>query len=207
MCVWDCDYAAHNFSEELLKAMETEASLKYTLGFVWCCETDEVLLLNRLKAPWMGRWNGVGGKLDKGEPPLACIVRETEEETGLTLDTYEARGQLLWDSRNYTTPVFSAPQLMEVETSSEPTYVEVGGLYLFVAKVTKAQRDAYVTPRLLVEGILDWKPIAWITHPDNVGVVDNIRVFMTDILNGSANDVYQVTYRNNILINQTRTQN
>lgn len=186
--------------------MDSKVSLKYTLGFIWCCETNEVLLLNRLKAPWMGRWNGVGGKLDPDELPLACIVRETEEETGLILDSYEARGQLLWDSRNYTSLAFSVPQLLETESLSEPTYVEVGGLYLFVAKVTKAQRDAYATPKLLIEGILDWKPLAWITHPDNVGVVDNVRNFMNDILNGDANDIYRVTYRNNILVNSEKSR-
>ena len=30
-----------------------------------------------------GKINGVGGKIEEGEDPFACIVREVEEETGL----------------------------------------------------------------------------------------------------------------------------
>ena len=38
---------------------------KYTLGFI--IKNNEVLLLNRNKSPWMGAWNGVGGKIETGE--------------------------------------------------------------------------------------------------------------------------------------------
>ena len=31
-----------------------------------------------------GKWNGVGGKLKKGETPEECAIREISEETGLT---------------------------------------------------------------------------------------------------------------------------
>ena len=30
-----------------------------------------------------GKWNGVGGKLKKGESPAECALREIKEETGL----------------------------------------------------------------------------------------------------------------------------
>ena len=32
-----------------------------------------------------GKWNGLGGKLDSGESPDECVVREIREESGLTL--------------------------------------------------------------------------------------------------------------------------
>lgn len=44
---------------------------------------DEILMLNREKAPLQGLWNGVGGKMEENETPMACILREIEEETGL----------------------------------------------------------------------------------------------------------------------------
>lgn len=174
--------------------------MKYTLGFIYCEDTEEVLLLNRIKHPWMGRWNGVGGKLEIGESPLACIIRETSEETGLDIDTYVSTGTLHWDVKNYG----KVPILYPVLESEKPVYEEVDGLYLFVGRVTKAQRQHYTTPVALVEGILDWKPLHWIIDDNNVGVVDNIRLFMKDILAGEPTDKYSVVYRNNILVAYTK---
>jgi len=44
----------------------------------------EVLLIHKLRGHGAGRINGPGGKLDAGETPLQCAVRETFEETGVT---------------------------------------------------------------------------------------------------------------------------
>ena len=43
------------------------------------------LLLRREKAPNIGLWSPLGGKLDlsTGESPFACACRETHEESGL----------------------------------------------------------------------------------------------------------------------------
>jgi 8-oxo-dGTP diphosphatase len=41
-----------------------------------------------------GKWNGVGGKLDDGESPLHCVVRETEEESGLQIESPKELGSL-----------------------------------------------------------------------------------------------------------------
>ena len=44
----------------------------------------ELLLIHRNKAPNLGNWSPVGGKLEMatGESPFECAVRETLEETG-----------------------------------------------------------------------------------------------------------------------------
>lgn len=147
---------------------------KYTLGFVWCRERECVLLLNRQKAPWMGRWNGVGGKLDPGESPLECITRETFEETGLEVRNYVSRGTLLWVRDG----------------------VDAGGVYLFTAEIGPEEVDAYATPRVHChEGILDWKLVEWVVHADNVGVVDNVKAVFGRMLSGGALDVYKAAYR------------
>jgi 8-oxo-dGTP diphosphatase len=46
------------------------------------------LLIKRKKAPNLGCWSPIGGKLDMatGESPYECARRETEEEIGLRLD-------------------------------------------------------------------------------------------------------------------------
>ena len=39
-----------------------------------------------------GKWLGIGGHVEPGETPLACILRECREETGLTLIDPRYRG-------------------------------------------------------------------------------------------------------------------
>lgn len=42
----------------------------------------------------LGKWNGLGGKLDAGESPDDCVVREVREESGLTILDPKLRGVL-----------------------------------------------------------------------------------------------------------------
>ena len=44
----------------------------YTLGFIRY--QDELLLINRLKQPWQGCWNGVGGKMESNETDRKSVV-------------------------------------------------------------------------------------------------------------------------------------
>jgi 8-oxo-dGTP diphosphatase len=55
----------------------------------------EVLLLHRVKKKNdlnHDKWIGIGGKFEEGESPEDCLLRETEEETGLTLTRWRYRG-------------------------------------------------------------------------------------------------------------------
>lgn len=173
---------------------DSDKRLKYTLGFIYCEETQQVLLLNRNKLPWMGKWNGVGGKLHPEETPYQCIVRETDEETGLKLPQYEPRGVLLW----------------EITKGQGFKDDNIGGLYLYTAKVSKAELESYHTPKSFPEGILEWKSLDWILHGDNLGIVDNVRILFTDntIFNSNETDSFKVTYDNHTLtgfIHETNT--
>jgi 8-oxo-dGTP diphosphatase len=42
----------------------------------------------------LGKWNGLGGKLDPGESPDECVIREVREESGLTISDPRLRGVL-----------------------------------------------------------------------------------------------------------------
>lgn len=55
-----------------------------TLVFV-LNEKDEVLLAMKKRGFGMGKWNGVGGKVQEGEDIVAAAVRETKEEIGVTI--------------------------------------------------------------------------------------------------------------------------
>ena len=47
------------------------------------------------------KWIGVGGRIEPGETPEACILRETREETGLTLLNVRYRGVVDFFSDEY----------------------------------------------------------------------------------------------------------
>jgi len=51
--------------------------------------SGRLLMMRRNKAPNLGRWSPVGGKVETaaGESPFECAVRETAEETGLHIGT------------------------------------------------------------------------------------------------------------------------
>lgn len=57
----------------------------------------KVLMLHRNKKEGdvhRGKWNGLGGKLEPGESPDECVVREVREESGLTIEAPRLRGVL-----------------------------------------------------------------------------------------------------------------
>lgn len=49
------------------------------------------------------KWLGIGGKLEEGESPENCILREAKEETGLTLNSVRYRGLVTFISDIYGT--------------------------------------------------------------------------------------------------------
>lgn len=49
------------------------------------------------------KWIGVGGKLEEGESPEECLLREVREETGLTLLRYRLRGIVTFVSDEWGT--------------------------------------------------------------------------------------------------------
>lgn len=56
---------------------------------------DSYLLLHRISKKNdinKDKWIGVGGKFEDRESPEDCLLRETREETGLTLTSYRLRG-------------------------------------------------------------------------------------------------------------------
>lgn len=61
-----------------------------------------MLLRNRKKNDLnQGKWIGVGGKFEPGESAEECLLRETFEETGLTLTSYTLRGIIHFRSDRY----------------------------------------------------------------------------------------------------------
>lgn len=56
---------------------------------------EKTLLLHRIKKDkdiHQGKWVGLGGKMEKGETPEECIVREVKEESGLAIKSPILKG-------------------------------------------------------------------------------------------------------------------
>ncbi len=77
--------------------------------------------------PNAGKWIGIGGKIEEGETPEECAIRETLEETGITLDSLTFRGIVFFINTKYET------EYMYLYTSTEfdgadPTDCDEGDL-------------------------------------------------------------------------------
>jgi len=70
-----------------------------TLGYVLSSDKQQVLLIHRnrrLDDAHLGKYNGLGGKLDPGEDVVSCMRREIREEAGLECDSMILRGTISW---------------------------------------------------------------------------------------------------------------
>lgn len=66
----------------------------------------EYLMLHRVKKKNdinHDKWIGVGGGFEHGESPEECALRETREETGLTLTDFRFRGIVTFDCEGQET--------------------------------------------------------------------------------------------------------
>ena len=62
-----------------------------TLVFV--IRDGKILLIDKKTGLGKGKVNGPGGKVEKGESPEACAVRECQEELGITVSNLQYCGQ------------------------------------------------------------------------------------------------------------------
>jgi 8-oxo-dGTP diphosphatase len=94
------------------------------------------LMVHRIKKAQdmhQGKWNGLGGKLNPGESPEACAVREIYEESGLKAANPLLKGFLTF-----------------------PAFDEIEDWYCFVFVVREFSGDLIDSP----EGTLRWVPDA-----------------------------------------------
>lgn len=69
-------------------------------------ERGDYLMLHRVKKENdcnRDKWIGVGGNFEDGESPEECVLRETLEETGLTLTDWRYRGIVTFVSDRWET--------------------------------------------------------------------------------------------------------
>jgi len=70
-----------------------------TLGYILSPERERVLMIHRNARKddqHLGKYNGLGGKLEANEDVLAGMRREILEEAGITCDELHLRGTISW---------------------------------------------------------------------------------------------------------------
>jgi 8-oxo-dGTP diphosphatase len=77
----------------------------------------------------MGKWNGLGGKLEPGESPEECCIRELYEETGLRVCDPQFKGMITF-----------------------PAFDTVEDWYTFLFVITEFTGELIDSP----EGTLEW---------------------------------------------------
>lgn len=70
-----------------------------TLGYVLSPDRSQVLLIHRnarADDQHLGKYNGLGGKMEAGEDVVACMRREIREEAGIECTELRLRGTISW---------------------------------------------------------------------------------------------------------------
>jgi 8-oxo-dGTP diphosphatase len=70
-----------------------------TLGYVLSPDRSKVLLIHRNARPddqHLGKYNGLGGKIERDEDVVAGMRREIREEAGIDCDALSLRGTISW---------------------------------------------------------------------------------------------------------------
>ncbi len=66
---------------------------------VYITKNEKTLMIHRVKKIGdlhKGKYNGLGGKLEPGETPLACAKREVKEESNLDISNIILKGHILF---------------------------------------------------------------------------------------------------------------
>ncbi len=143
-------------------------------------------MLYRSNTPNRHRWNGLGGSIEQGETPLACVQREILEEAEIDL----SMAQHLYYAGIVTWNVGSA------------LLIPTGGMYAFIADLSP-DWPVWNGERVTPEGTLSWKPVEWVCDPNNSAVVSNIPHFLPRMFLKGTPQEYFCAYREGEFVDMT----
>ncbi len=94
------DHSAQNrLSTDRHRRLVPYSPILATLGYVLSRDRRRVLMVHRIARPGdphLGKYNGLGGKLERGEAVADGMRRELREEAGLEILAMRLRGTLNW---------------------------------------------------------------------------------------------------------------
>jgi 8-oxo-dGTP diphosphatase len=144
---------------------------------------DEVLLLLRNKKEndfHEGKYIGIGGRLEPGETPLECIIREVKEESGYSFssENIQFRGYIYFDDID-----------RDKINEDLPPFNWLVFLYSAVVK----EKKSFIN----LEGDLKWFPVHDIPYNE---MWDGDRIFTPNLLNSTDVIEGKFLYRDNKII-------
>ena len=148
---------------------------RFTLCF--CRSDSRVLMLRRSRPPFVGRWNGLGGKVDPGETDAAGALRELQEEAGIReadVEELVRLGDVSWTMRE-----------------SDGTIR--GSMAVYRVALTGAC-PLWDGPREIAEGTLAWLLETALLDRDTRTVAPNVPLFYPSMLADPAPAEYRCRY-------------
>lgn len=121
---------------------------------------DSFLMLYRNKKEQdqsQGKWLGIGGKLDAGESPEDCVLREVYEETGLRLTEYSFRGVVTFISDCWEDELMFMFTASEFEGELTDTCNE--GELAWINKDKLMDLSLWEGDRYFLQDLIDGKPL------------------------------------------------
>jgi 8-oxo-dGTP diphosphatase len=112
---------------------------------------QKTLMIHRVKKEndmHQGKWNGLGGKLEPGETPEECAIREVKEEAGLDVKHLVLKGLLTF-----------------------PQFAKNEDWYAFVFVIDEVEGELIDSP----EGVLEWVADGQVT---SLNLWDGDRIFL-----------------------------
>lgn len=97
-------------------------------------DNDRLLLKRASRGISMGKWNAPGGKIENGESPEACAIRETYEETGLRVENLFYHGLMKFVVNGNREPSFLVHLFSSENASGELKEGDEGELRWFSTK-------------------------------------------------------------------------
>ncbi len=121
---------------------------------------DSYLMLYRNKKnedQSKGKWLGVGGKLEEGESPEECVLREVFEETGLKLKGFTSRGVITFFSDIWEDELMFMFTADEFEGDITKACNE--GELAWIKKADVMSLNLWEGDRYFLQDLIDGKPL------------------------------------------------
>ena len=96
---------------------------EYVVTFLFTLNMNRIWLIEKQKPDWQkGCLNGIGGKVEKGELPLAAAIRELKEEAGIDKMNLWELGYMFGtnnDSTEFKVWIYTGITDLELKTMEE----------------------------------------------------------------------------------------